>query len=86
MILSKSQLVNNINTEISDQSTGQISPYDIRHNMLDVIDSVHNLLLNHNQLTLDKFTTPSIFIEILMFFSRIYILGFKIYMKFRDKF
>ena len=48
MILSKSQLVNNINTEISDQSTGQISPYDIRHNMLDVIDSVHNLLLNHN--------------------------------------
>ena len=47
---------------------------------------IENLLLNHNQLTLDKFSTPSIFIEILMFFSRIYILGFKIYMKFRDKF
>lgn len=43
MILSKSQLVNNINSEISDQSYGQISPYDIRHNLLDIIDSVHNL-------------------------------------------
>lgn len=48
MILSKSQLVNNINSEISDQSYGQISPYDIRHNLLDIIDSVHNLTLAHN--------------------------------------
>jgi len=48
MILTKSELVNNINLEISDQSTGQISPYDIRHNMLDIIDSVHNLLISHN--------------------------------------
>lgn len=48
MILSKSQLVNNINTEISDQSVGQISPYNIRHNLIDIIDSVHNLLNTHN--------------------------------------
>ena len=44
MILSKQQLVDNIVTEISDNSTGLISPYDVRHNMLDIIDSVHNLL------------------------------------------
>jgi predicted DNA binding protein len=47
MILSKSQIVYNISTEISDNSTGQISPYDIRHNLLDIIDSVHVLLDGH---------------------------------------
>lgn len=46
MILSKNQLVQNIVNEISDNSTGQISPYDIRHNLLDVIDSVHLLSLD----------------------------------------
>jgi hypothetical protein len=40
MILNKDVLVNNIVTELSDNSTGQISPYDIRHNLLDIIDSV----------------------------------------------
>lgn len=44
MIISKQQLVNNIVTELSDNSTGQISPYDIRHNLLDIVDSVHILL------------------------------------------
>lgn len=46
MILSKNQLVQNITNEISDNSTGQISPYDIRHNLLDIIDSVHLLSLD----------------------------------------
>lgn len=44
MIVSKNELINNIATEISDNSTGQISPYDVRHNLLDIIDSVHLLL------------------------------------------
>jgi hypothetical protein len=43
MILNKDVLVNNILTELSDNSTGQISPYDVRHNLLDIIDSVHLL-------------------------------------------
>lgn len=43
MILKKDVLVNNIVTELSDNSTGLISPYDIRHNLLDIIDSVHLL-------------------------------------------
>lgn len=56
MILSKSQLVNNINSEISDQSYGQISPYDIRHNLLDIVDSVHNLTFSQD-LNANNFST-----------------------------
>jgi hypothetical protein len=48
MILSKPQLVENIAREISDNSTGQISPHDIRHNLLDIIDSVHLLTGSQN--------------------------------------
>lgn len=43
MIISKQELVDNIKREISDNSKGNITPSDIRHNLLDVIDSVHNL-------------------------------------------
>lgn len=58
MILSKVQLVNNINAELSDNSTGQISPYDIRHNLLDLIDSVY-LLTSDKNLNAKNFATPS---------------------------
>lgn len=58
MILSKSQLVENIVTELSDNSTGQISPYDIRHNLLDIIDSVH-LLTGDQNLKAKNFSTPA---------------------------
>lgn len=59
MILNKDVLVNNILTEISDNSTGQISPYDIRHNLLDIIDSVH-LLTTGKPLNGSNFRTPGI--------------------------
>lgn len=58
MILSKLKLVENILNEISDNSTGQISPYDIRHNLLDIIDSVH-LLLNEQTINCNNFATPA---------------------------
>lgn len=48
MILSKLVLVENINRDISDNSTGDISPYDIRHNFLDIIDSIHLLTSGEN--------------------------------------
>ena len=48
MILSKGLLVENIFTEISDNSTGEISPHDIRHNLIDIIDSIHLLSVNEN--------------------------------------
>jgi hypothetical protein len=57
MILSKLQLVENILTELSDNSNGQISPYDIRHNLLDIVDSVH-LLLNEHDIKAKNFDTP----------------------------
>jgi len=57
MIKSKSELVNNINSELADNSIGDISPRDIRHNLIDIIDSVHNLLANKEVNTLN-FGTP----------------------------
>lgn len=59
MILSKSQLVSNITNEISDQARGEISPYDIRHNLLDIIDSVHNLTADAELRSLNLATSPS---------------------------
>ncbi len=58
MILSKDVLVNNIVSEISDNSTGQISPYDIRHNLLDIVDSIH-LLTVGNPLAGSNFATQA---------------------------
>ncbi len=48
MIISKSTLLNNILSELSDNSTGQISPRDIRHNLVDIIDSIHLLTEGSN--------------------------------------
>lgn len=58
MILSKLKLVENIVNEISDNSTGDISPHDIRHNLLDIIDSVHLLTIGY-PLKGSNFETPS---------------------------
>jgi hypothetical protein len=58
MILSKLNLVENIVNEISDNSTGQISPHDIRHNLLDIVDSVHLLTIG-KPLSGSNFGTPS---------------------------
>ena len=48
MIISKSTLLNNILSELSDNSTGKISPRDIRHNLVDIIDSIHLLTEDSN--------------------------------------
>jgi len=48
MILPKASLVTNILAEIKDNSTGNISPLDVRQNLLNIIDSVHNLTEGHN--------------------------------------
>lgn len=59
MILSKLKLVENIVNEISDNSTGQISPHDIRHNLLDIVDSVHLLTIG-KPLSGSNFGTPAV--------------------------
>jgi hypothetical protein len=58
MIVGKLQLVNNIVSELADNATANISPNDVRHNLLDIIDSVHLLTVNQN-LTGLNFGTPS---------------------------
>jgi hypothetical protein len=57
MILNKNSLVENILNQLSDNSTGQISPYDVRQNLLDIVDSVHLLTVGRN-LTGSNFSTP----------------------------
>lgn len=58
MILSKSNLIANINNELVDNTDGKISPYDVRHNLLDIIDSVH-LLLEDRSINSINFSTPN---------------------------
>lgn len=48
MILNKNQLVSNINTELSDNITQSIAPYHVRHNLIDIIDSISQLLKNED--------------------------------------
>jgi hypothetical protein len=48
MILNKLKLVENITRDIVDNSTGLVSPRDVRQNMLDLADSVHLLTADHN--------------------------------------
>ena len=56
-IVGKLQIVDNIKREIADNSTGEISPRDVRHNLLDIIDSVH-LFTDDNHLSALNFSTP----------------------------
>ena len=48
MIIGKLQLLDNIKREIPDNSTGQVSPRDVRQNMINIIDSVHMLTADHD--------------------------------------
>jgi hypothetical protein len=59
MIIPKSNLIANINNEIADNTEGKISPYDVRHNLLDIIDSVH-LLLEDRSINSLNAATPNV--------------------------
>jgi len=48
MLQNKSQLVANIIDELSDNATESITPYHIRHNLIDIVDSVPGLLSDIN--------------------------------------
>ena len=56
-IIDKSTLVENIKREIVDNSSMLISPYDVRHNLLDIVDSAH-ILLNNQTIATANFSTP----------------------------
>jgi len=59
MIVDKLQLIDNIKREIPNNSTGAVSPNDVRHNLLDIIDSVH-LFTDDNNLNSLNFSTPDV--------------------------
>jgi len=59
MITPKSTIIANINNEIVDNTEGKISPHDVRHNLVDIVDSVH-LLLEDRAINTLNFSTPSI--------------------------
>jgi len=59
MITPKNDIINNINSEIVDNTEGKISPYDVRHNLIDIIDSVH-LLLQDRSINSLNFSTPNL--------------------------
>ena len=57
----KPTLKSNINTELADNATQQISPNDVRHNLLDIIDSVHSIsYTSGTELFTSNFATPDL--------------------------
>ena len=56
-ILPKQTIVSNINSEILDNSRMLISPYDVRHNLIDMIDSTY-LFLEGKNINTANFSTP----------------------------
>jgi len=56
-ILPKQTIVSNINSEILDNSRMMISPYDVRHNLIDMIDSTY-LFLEGKNINTANFSTP----------------------------
>lgn len=43
-ILSQEQIKQNIETELADNNAGAISAYDVRHNMVDIVDSINHIV------------------------------------------
>jgi hypothetical protein len=43
-ILPTGTLLNNINSELADNNAGNISAYDVRHNMADVVESINQIV------------------------------------------
>ena len=58
MKLDKATLKANINNDLADNASQQISPRDVRQNMIDVVDSVSNLMINV-ELVGTNFSTPA---------------------------
>ena len=55
--LPKQTITDNINAEILDNSRMLVSPYDVRHNLIDMIDSTH-LFLHGKDIQSANFSTP----------------------------
>ena len=54
----KANLIANITQDISDNATQEITPKDVRQNLLDIVDSVGNLLFTE-EIVSTNFSTPA---------------------------
>jgi hypothetical protein len=55
-ILSKDQLNTNIQSELADNNAGAISAYDVRHNMVDIVDSMNQIVASGDFDSTNPFT------------------------------
>ena len=56
-VVDKAQLLYNIRNEIPDNVVGDISPRDVRHNLIDIVESVQIILAGEN-IQSKNFATP----------------------------
>lgn len=59
-ILSTGVIINNINTELADNNAGLISAYDVRHNMVDIVESINQTVASGNFDTETPFTGSNV--------------------------
>jgi len=53
----KATLKTNINNDLADNASQQISPRDVRQNLIDIVDSVGNIMINE-EIVASNFSTP----------------------------
>lgn len=59
-ILSKTQLTTNIQSELADNNAGAISAYDVRHNMVDTVDSINQIVASGDFDATNPFTGSNV--------------------------
>ena len=59
-ILPTVTIVNNINSELADNNAGLISAYDVRHNMVDIVQSINQIVASGNFNTETPFTGENV--------------------------
>lgn len=58
--LSKNELITNIQSELADNNAGAISAYDVRHNMVDIVDSINQVVASGDFDTTTPFTGSNV--------------------------
>jgi len=59
-ILSKDEILTNINTELADNNAGAISAYDVRHNLVDIVDSINQIVASGDFNATNPFTAANV--------------------------
>lgn len=59
-ILPTGTILSNINSELADNNAGLISAYDVRHNMVDIVESINQIVASGNFNTETPFTGENV--------------------------